>query len=129
MGAGLITAEVIAGGLGRHSYYLQPSQRRLFAALGWSDWIQTFITLMFTKISIALFLLRIVDSRKVRMAMYALIGCLVFFTTIFVCLFLGLCRPLKAYWNTGMEAVCLSDNVFENIVIAQGGMLQRQELG
>ncbi|KAL8757326.1 MAG: hypothetical protein Q9199_002310 [Rusavskia elegans] len=120
MGAGLITAEVIAGGLGRHSYYLQPSQRRLFAAVGWSDWIQTFITLMFTKISIALFLLRIVDSRKVRMAMYALIGCLVFFTTIFVCLFLGVCRPLKAYWNVGMEAVCLSDNVFENIVIAQG---------
>ncbi|KAI4228422.1 MAG: hypothetical protein LQ349_006553 [Xanthoria aureola] len=120
MGAGLITAEVIAGGLGRHSYYLQPSQRRLFAAIGWSDWIQTFITLMFTKISIALFLLRIVDSRKVRMAMYALIGCLVFFTTIFVCLFLGVCRPLKAYWNTGMDAVCLSDNVFKNIVIAQG---------
>ena len=123
MGASLVTAEVLAGGLGRHSYYLQPSQRRLFAALGWSDWIQTFITLMFTKISIALFLLRIVDSRKVRMAMYALIGCLVFFTTIFVCLFLGVCRPLKAYWNTEMDAVCLSDNVFENIVIAQGGML------
>ncbi|KAL8838515.1 MAG: hypothetical protein Q9176_005067 [Flavoplaca citrina] len=120
IGAGLITAEVIAGGLGRHSYYLQPSQRRLFAALGWSDWIQTFITLMFTKISIAIFLLRIVDRRKVRMAMHALIGCLVLFTAVFVCLFLGVCRPLKAYWNTGMEAVCFSDQVFENIVIAQG---------
>ncbi|KAI4119256.1 MAG: hypothetical protein LQ345_000805 [Seirophora villosa] len=122
IGAGLVSAEVIAGGLGRHSYYLQRSQRRLFAALGWSDWIQTYITLMFTKISICLFLLRIEDGRKMRIAMYTLIGCLVLFTTVFVCLFLGVCRPLKAYWNTGMEAVCLSDQVFENIVIAQGAL-------
>lgn len=121
MGAGLITAEIIVGGLGRHSYYLQPSQRRLFVAVGWSDWIQTFITLMFTKISICLFLLRIVDGRKVRMAMHTLIGCLVLFTTVFTCLFLGICRPLKAYWNTGVESVCLSDKVVENILIAQGG--------
>ncbi|KAL8920037.1 MAG: hypothetical protein Q9208_006492 [Pyrenodesmia sp. 3 TL-2023] len=121
MGAGLITAEIIVGGLGRHSYYLQPSQRRLFVALGWSDWIQTFITLMFTKISICLFLLRIVDGRKVRMAMHTLIGCLVLFTTVFTCLFLGICRPLKAYWNIGVESVCLSDKVVENILIAQGG--------
>ena len=83
---------------------------------------------MFTKISIALFLLRIVDRRKVRMAMHALIGCLVLFTAVFVCLFLGVCRPLKAYWNTGMEAVCFSDQVFENIVIAQGGMLCWQKV-
>ncbi|KAL9001092.1 MAG: hypothetical protein Q9188_005517 [Gyalolechia gomerana] len=120
IGAGLITAQVISGGLGRHSYYLQPSQRRLFTALGWGDWIQTFITLMFTKISICLFLLRIVDSKNIRVAMHVLIGCLVLFTAVFTCLFLGICRPLKAHWNTGMDAICLSDNTVENIVIAQG---------
>ncbi|KAL8906481.1 MAG: hypothetical protein Q9207_002019 [Kuettlingeria erythrocarpa] len=120
MGAALITAEVIVSGLGRRSYYLQPPQRRLFVALGWADWIQTFITLMFTKISICLFLLRIVDGKKVRMAMHILIGCLVLLTAIFTCLFLGICRPLKAYWSTGLEGVCLSDNVVENIVVAQG---------
>ena len=75
---------------------------------------------MLTKISICLFLLRIVDSKKVRTAMYVVIGALVLFTTIFVCLFLGVCRPLKAYWNTGVDAVCLSDNVLENVIIAQG---------
>ena len=76
---------------------------------------------MFTKISICLFLLRIVDSKKVRTAMHVVIGALVVFTAIFVCLFLGVCRPLKAYWDIGVDSVCLSDNVFENIVIAQGG--------
>lgn len=123
MGAGLITAEVIEGGLGRHGYYLQSSQLRIFAAMGWADWIQTFITLMFTKISICLFLLRIVDGRKIRMGIYLLIGFLVLFTTISTCLFLGICRPLKAHWNVGIEGVCLSDKMIENIVMAQGSML------
>ena len=122
IGAGLITAEVIEGGLGRHGYYLQKSQLRLFTALGWGDWIQTFVTLMFTKISICLFLLRIVDARKLRMGIYSLIGCLVFFTTVFTCLFLGICRPLKAHWNVGMQGVCLTDKMIENIVMAQGSM-------
>ena len=76
---------------------------------------------MFVKISICLFLLRIVDTQKVRIAMNILIGCLVLFTAIFTFLFLGICRPLKAHWNIGVDAVCLSDNVIENIVIAQGG--------
>ena len=78
---------------------------------------------MFTKISICLFLLRIVDSKKVRTAMHVVIAALVVFTAVFVCLFLGICRPLKAYWDTGVDAVCLSDNVIENVVIAQGGTL------
>ena len=113
---------MIDGGLGRHGYYLQKSQLRHFTALGWADWIQTFITLMFTKISICLFLLRIVDGRNIRIGMYLLIGCLILFTTVFTCLFLGICRPLKAYWNVGMESVCLSDKMVENIVMAQGSM-------
>lgn len=121
IGAAFITCEVIVGGLGRHSYYLQPSQRRNFAALGWADWIQTFITLMLTKTSICLFLLRIVDNRKIRTGIYALIGCLGLFTTICIALFLGICRPLKAYWDTRDDGVCLSDGQVEAVVLAQGG--------
>ncbi|KAL8967968.1 MAG: hypothetical protein Q9183_002677, partial [Haloplaca sp. 2 TL-2023] len=121
IGLGLITTEVIAAGLGRHSYYLQPEQRRLFTVLGWADWVQTFITLMLTKISICLFLLRIVDHRKIRISIYVLIGCLVLWTFVSVFLFLGICRPLNAYWDYGVDGVCMSDRVIENIVIAQGG--------
>lgn len=120
IGAALITCEVIVGGLGRHSYYLQPAQRRNFAALGWGDWIQTFITLMLTKTSICLFLLRIVSDRRVRRTICALIGCLVLFTAISTALFLGICRPLKAYWDIGVDAVCLNDGQIEAIVVAQG---------
>ena len=120
MGAGLITAEVL-NGLGRHEYYLTPAQRRLFQVLGWADWIQTFITLALMKVSICLFLLRIVNTKYVVRGMYALISFVTLFTAVFVFLFLGVCRPLKAYWDVGVDGVCLSNHQVESIVIAQGG--------
>ena len=110
-------------GLGRHEYYLIPYQRRKFKIIGWADWMQTFITLMFTKISICLFLLRIVDSRRIRIPIYVLIGCLITFTTVCVCLFLGVCRPLNAYWDVGVDGVCLSDHQLESVVLAQGSRI------
>ena len=110
-------------GLGRHEYYLTSSQRRNFKVLGWADWMQTFITLMFTKTSICLFLLRIVDFRRIRIAIYALIGCLITFTIVCVCLFLGVCRPLKAYWDVGINGVCLSNHQLESVVLAQGSKI------
>ena len=117
----MITVEVL-NGLGRHEFYLEPKQRRMFQAVGWADWIQTFITLCMTKVSICLFLLRIVDSKGTRIAMYSTIGFTVLFTAVCVCLFLGICRPLKAYWDVGVDGVCLSNDEIKNIVIAQGGL-------
>ena len=124
IGAGFITAEVL-NGLGRHEYYLTPSQRRNFQAVGWADWIQVFITLCLTKVSICLFLLRIIDSRKVVRGIYVLIGFMVLFSSVFVFLFIGICRPLKAYWDVGVNGRCFSNPQVESIVIAQGGMLTR----
>lgn len=93
-------------------------------AIGWADWIQTFITLALTKISICFFLLRIVDARKIRLALYGLIGFTTLFSAVSVFLFLGVCRPLKAYWDIGIpHAVCLSDAQVEKVVLAQGSEL------
>ena len=121
IGASLITAETV-NGLGRHEYYLTPKQRRNFQVLGWADWVQVFITLMLTKVSICLFLLRIIDSQQVKRYMYSLIGFMALFTAICVFLFLGVCRPLKAYWDVGVDGKCLSNHQVESIIIAQGGM-------
>ncbi|KAL9131323.1 MAG: hypothetical protein Q9217_000702 [Psora testacea] len=121
IGAALITCEVIVGGLGRHQYYLTFAQKKNSRALGWADWIQTFITLMFTKISICLFLLRIVDARRFKVALHGLIWFLVLFTSVCVFLFIGVCRPLKAYWNIKIQnAVCLSELQVKEIALAQG---------
>ena len=114
-----MTSEVI-NGLGRHEYYLTAPQRRNFQILGWVDWMQTFITLGLTKISICVFLLRIVDSKKVKVGMYALIGCVSVFTATSVFFFLGVCRPLNAYWDVGVDGTCLSNHQIESVVLSQG---------
>ncbi|KAL8663466.1 MAG: hypothetical protein Q9168_008094 [Polycauliona sp. 1 TL-2023] len=121
-GGGLITASVIAGGLGRHGYYLEERQLRHFTIFGWADWVQTFVTLMFTKTSICLFLLRIVDNKRTRMAIYFLIGCLVTLTIVTASFFFVVCRPLSAYWTPGKEGHCLSNKTIENVIIAQGAL-------
>lgn len=55
--------------------------------------------------------------------MYSLIGCLILFTSVSVSLFLGVCRPLKAYWDVGVDGVCLSNHRVESVVLAQGSGL------
>ncbi|KAI9815086.1 MAG: hypothetical protein M1827_002929 [Pycnora praestabilis] len=110
----------IQNGLGRHEYYLTPIQRKRFRKFGWVDWMQTFLNLMFTKIAICLFLLRIMSSKWLVRTMYSLIGILVVFHAICVFLFLGVCRPLSAYWDPDVEGKCLSDHQVEYIIIAQG---------
>ena len=116
----MITAAVL-NGLGRHMYYLQPSEIRIYRAVGWADWVQTFLTLMFTKISICLFLMRIVESKKFRIFLWSVIGSLVLFTAVCSIIFLAVCRPLRAYWDTDIQGVCLSETQVRNMVIAQGG--------
>ncbi len=74
-----------------------------------------------TFISICLFLLRILDSRLVARGMYALMACLVIFTAVSIFMFIGVCRPLKAYWVVGVDGVCLSDRQIMGVIIAQGG--------
>ncbi len=120
VGAILILLEVL-NGLGRHEYYLTPTQRRHFQKFSWVDWMQTFLTLMLTKISICLFLLRIMVERWLRRPVYALIGILIVFHMTCVFLFLGVCRPLRSYWELGVDGVCLGKGQVERLIIAQGG--------
>ena len=112
---------MIVGGLGRHSFFLTFNQKRNFHALSWADWVQTIVTLALTKVSICLFLLRIVDGRPFKLALYGLIAFLSLFSAVSLFLFIGVCRPLKAYWNVNVEgAKCLSDEQVMHIVLAQG---------
>ena len=50
-------------------------------------------------------------------------GFMVLFTAVCVFLFLGICRPLEAYWDVGVQGTCLSDRQVESVIFAQGGSL------
>ena len=104
-------------------YYLTEAQRRLFIILSWADWMQVFITLGLTKISICLFLLRIIESRRLVKGMYVLIGFTALFSAVSFFVFIGVCRPLRAYWDVGVDGHCLSNTQIEATIIAQGSKL------
>jgi len=122
VGLGFVTTEVLRDGLGRHMYYLTAEQRKDFTILGWLDWMQTFITIMFCKISICMFLLRIKNTRVNQTFMYILIALNVILTTVICGLFIGICSPPAAYWTIGLDGVCFSTERVMAFILAQGSV-------
>ena len=119
VGLGFVTKEIIDG-LGRHMYYLTAKNRKDYTIVSWLDWMQTFITICFCKISICMFLLRIKSSRLNRYSIYTLVACNVIVTIVCVGMFLGICSPPDVYWIIGKSGSCLSAERTMAIIIAHG---------
>ncbi|KAL8867936.1 MAG: hypothetical protein Q9174_005334 [Haloplaca sp. 1 TL-2023] len=118
---GFVGAEV-TNGLGRHRYFLEPGAHKKFLKYDWLDWAQVFLTLMFCKISICLFLLRLSNFRRLRLGLYALIAFLVTSHIPLFFLILFQCSPVSKYWRNPLEGsgTCFSKETLENIIIIQG---------
>ena len=63
---------------------------------------------IFVKISVALMLLRIKQTKTWRIGMAALIGSLVVVGIVATILQILQCRPIQAYWDFTIEAHCMS---------------------
>ena len=123
VGMGFVMLEVDYG-LGRHVQYLPLDHYEGFLKYNFLDWIQVFITLALSKISICLFLLRISKFERWRWFLFGLIGFLVVTHVPLTLLFIFQCIPLQKNWETVEEAVpghCMSKKVVEKIIIVQGG--------
>lgn len=123
VGMGFVMLEVDYG-LGRHVKYLPPDHYEGFLKYNFLDWIQVFITLALSKISICLFLLRISKFERWRWFLFGLIGFLVLTHVPLTLLFILQCIPLQKNWETVEEAVpghCMSKKAVEKIIIVQGG--------
>ncbi|KAL9129118.1 MAG: hypothetical protein Q9175_007384 [Cornicularia normoerica] len=122
VGMGFVMLEVNYG-LGRHVQYLPPEHYKGFLKYNFLDWIQVFITLALSKISICLFLLRISKFERWRWFLYGLIGFLVITHVPLTLLVVFQCRPLQKNWETAEEAIpghCMSKKAVEKIIIVQG---------
>lgn len=106
-------------GYGRHKYYLTPHQLQEFLKYTWGEWIQTFATLMWTKVSMCLFLIRIpVQKWLVRPLQVALV-ILIVSNVILTILWIVQCRPVAAAWITSFHGECFSKDQLRSIVFAQ----------
>lgn len=119
IGMGLI-AKQIGYGFGRPVYYLDEHQLQEFMKYSYGEWLQTFATLTFTKISICLLLLRITITRAFIIPLYIAIAILAVSNVVLSLCWILQCTPhLDKAWNTKMPGHCFSKGQLERIIISQ----------
>lgn len=108
-------------GFGRPQYYLTTWHLIEIRKYAYGEWIQTFATLMWTKVSICLFLKRIpVIKVLIRPIEFAIV-CLILSNIVITILWIVQCRPVDATWNSNLKGSCFSRGQLERIVLAQAG--------
>ena len=106
-------------GLGRHKYYLTEWQYIEFSKYGYAEWIQTFQTLMFTKLSICLFLLRIPVEKIYIRPIQGTIVFLIVSNIILTLLWIFQCNPIARAWYKNTPGRCFTDAQLQRIIISQ----------
>ena len=98
IGSGLDFVEVHYG-FGRPDDELCPAQLVEFAKYSYGEWIQTFATLMWTKVSICLLLLHIPTSKAIIRTLHSAIAFLIVSNVALTLLWIFQCHPIHKYWS------------------------------
>lgn len=124
---GFVMTEVFYG-LGRHYRFLSPYQYSQYLKYDYLDWIQVFVTLAISKISICQFLLRLSKFDRLRRFLQILIAIIILTHIPFTLLMIFQCNPVEKYWNQTLSGSCFSKTTVEKIIISQGGMYRRSRV-
>ena len=124
VGAGLDFPEIHYG-FGRHQYYLTDHQLQEFMKYTFGEWIQTFFTLMATKVSICLLLLRISPNQRIIRPIQSLVAFLILSNVVLSLVWIFQCIPVDAAWDKSKRktAKCFSQGQLQRIIISQASML------
>lgn len=120
IGFGLVHVQIHYG-FGRPQYYLTKWELIEFRKYAFGEWIQTFATLMWTKVSICLFLRRIPITKALLRPLDVAIVFLIVSNVIITILWIVQCKPVDAAWNSNLKGACFSRGQLERIVLAQAG--------
>ncbi len=111
-------------GLGRHIQFLDNDQRSAVLRLGYIAAIFTNTAAVWSKVSFALFLLRISSSGCTEWIRRGIIGIIISLNVMLVVatimILIG-CRPFEKTWKPEMEGTCFDDSVKVFWVMALAG--------
>lgn len=132
--AGLVAfglfGKLFASGMGRHVVCL--TLEEVSNTAKWSLFSQIFISISLglTKISVAIFVLRIIDQAQKRFSefLWVLIAFVTVTHVIQFVLFVIQCRPLEAVWNPFVRGHCFSISVVYLVSYINYGELRLQSL-
>ncbi|KAF3031326.1 hypothetical protein E8E12_001468 [Didymella heteroderae] len=109
-------------GLGRHSRVVSKQDLITFEKISFFQAIISAIgALGMLKISIALFLLRLIQNKWYSRALWALIGFVVIYTIGAWLTFFLRCRPMGAFWDPGLGGTCYPMELFKSFAMANTG--------
>ncbi len=118
IGCALVVVQIHYG-YGRHKLYLTQRQYIEFEKYSYGEWIQTFQTLIFTKISICFFLLRIPVEKRFIRPIQATIFILIVSNIILTLLWILQCNPVARAWNTQTPGTYFTNAQLQRIIISQ----------
>ena len=126
IGGGLDVPE-IRNGFGRHQYYLTDHQIQEFKKYTYGEWLQTFFTLMATKVSICLLLLRISPNKRIVRPIQSLIVFLVLSNVVLSLVWILQCIPVDAAWVATKQksAKCFTQGQLQRVIISQASKFPR----
>ncbi|KAL8728430.1 MAG: hypothetical protein Q9166_005392 [cf. Caloplaca sp. 2 TL-2023] len=116
IGAALDFVEVHYG-FGKHQQFLTDHEIRQFRKYTYGEWIQTFATLMWTKVSICLFLIRLPQSKALKRPLQWTVAFLLFSNVILTTVLIMQCQPLHAAWDD--DGRCMTLGAMEALVLTQ----------
>lgn len=121
------TAFAIRAGLGRHEYYLSLTPELLLQLVQLSKWqflseILTAFSLLITRLSVCLFLLRIFGTiRQWKWSLYIATGFIIITNLSSLSIILAECRPVSKNWDPLIPGKCVSPAVINFEAYYNGG--------
>ncbi|KAL8960747.1 MAG: hypothetical protein Q9183_005413, partial [Haloplaca sp. 2 TL-2023] len=106
-------------GFGRHKIFLSENDYAQFTKYAYIEWIQTFQTLMFNKLSICFLLLRIPVEKYLIRPIQGAIAFLIVTNIVLTLAWIFQCTPVEAAWDKEMPARCFTNAQLQRIIISQ----------
>ncbi|CAL8582304.1 hypothetical protein XPA_007971 [Xanthoria parietina] len=108
-------------GFGRHKFYLDDWQFIEYTKYSYGEWIQGFQTLMLTKLSICILLLRIPVEKHLIRPIQGAMAFLIITNLVLTLLWIFQCNPIAGSWNKKKmpPASCFTDAQLQRIIISQ----------
>ena len=122
IGAAFVSVEVHYG-YGTHQSCLTAHQLLEFQKYIFGEWIQTFASLMWTKVSICLFLLRIPISKRLIQPLQWTVVVLIVSNVVLTLCWILQCRPVRGAWDPTPNGQCFSRGQKQRIILAQAGRI------
>ena len=101
--------------LGRHVYDIPPNRLVIANKWLWASQIPHVVSLLLVKVSVGLFLLRLIPKHN-KLQLVIWVSLFAMFCTVFWAMiqFFIQCRPIQKVWETNIIGTCLSTYTYEN---------------